>query len=66
MGVTMQIDDRTYYRRLRDDELIDRAKETGNELALVLAERLRSTGAGKYPTPVLHRTHITTYGELKL
>lgn len=33
--------DRNYYRMMEDDELIDLARKTDNELALVLAERLR-------------------------
>lgn len=33
--------DRNYYRMMEDDELIDLARESDNELALVLAERLR-------------------------
>ena len=33
--------DRNYYRMLDDEELIDMARESNNELALVLAERLK-------------------------
>lgn len=33
--------DRNYYRMLDDEELIDLARETNNELAIVLAERLK-------------------------
>lgn len=33
--------DRNYYRMMEDDELIALARESDNELALVLAERLR-------------------------
>lgn len=32
--------DRNYLRMMEDEELIDLARETDNELALVLAERL--------------------------
>ena len=36
------MDDRNYYRMLEDEELIELAKSVDtNELALVLAERLR-------------------------
>lgn len=35
------LNDRNYYRMLDDEELIDAAKETKNELAIVLGERLR-------------------------
>lgn len=33
--------DRNYLRMMEDEELIDLARETNNELALVLAERLK-------------------------
>lgn len=33
--------DRNYYRMMEDEELIDLARKTDNELALVLAERLK-------------------------
>lgn len=36
------LNDRNYYRMLDDDELIDAAKEANNELAIVLAERLKA------------------------
>ena len=35
------LNDRNYYRMLDDEDLIDAAKETDNELAIVLGERLR-------------------------
>lgn len=39
--MTNPTQDRNYYRMLDDEDLIDLAKETDNELALVLAERLK-------------------------
>ena len=35
------LNDRNYYRQLDDEELIDLAKHSTDELALVLGERLR-------------------------
>ena len=43
--------DRNYYRMLDDEELIDAAKETNNELAIVLAERLKKEKARNWRDP---------------
>lgn len=39
-GTKMNTDDRNYYRQLNSNELVERALNSDNELARVLAERL--------------------------
>ena len=42
MKTNNPMEDRNYYRMLSNYELVEKARQSGDELALVLAERVRS------------------------